>query len=396
MVQERITFSSGVLADYFAGSREAMQPSGNPKNHVTVKDVARKAGVSTATAARVLGGYGSVSDQTREIVLKAARELNYVPNALARSMVKARTGNLGLVVPDIRNAFFSAVAQSVVKSAKRSGHRVIICDTGADYKTECRYLQDLFEQRVDGIILASSVSSGRRHPNLKKAPCPVVLIDRNVEGAGLDCVRTDHEEGAYRAVKHLLSLGHRRIGIVVGTGSESVHFDRRRGYEAALAEEGIPIDEELIKQRDWERGLSAVDELFALADPPTAIFSTNYVITVGVLSDLKRLGKRIPEDVAVVSFDDLELAMLLEAPLTALVQDPALIGTTAMELLLQRVRGERGKDALPQEVVFRPALVVRQSCGAASGGRIAGAEPDVGRSIDRDLDLDSDREKSVV
>ena len=261
-----------------------------------------------------------------------------MPNALARSMVKARTGNLGLVVPDIRNAFFGAIAQSVAKSAKRSGHRVIMCDTGADFKTECGYLQDLIEQRVDGIILASSVPFGRRHPFLKKAPCPVVLIDRNVEGAELDCVRTDHEDGAYRAVKHLLSLGHRRIGIILGTGGESVHQQRLQGYESALAEEGIPIDEELVKRRDWETGLTVVDELLALDEPPTAIFSSNYVVTVGVLTDLKRLGKRIPEDVAVVSFDDIELAMLLEAPLTALIQDPALIGSTAMELLLQRVK----------------------------------------------------------
>ena len=257
----------------------------------------------------MLGEYGSVSEQTREIVLKAARELNYVPNALARSMVKARTGNLGLIVPDIRNAFFGAIAQSVAKKAKKSGHRVIMCDTGADYKTECGYLQDLIEQRVDGIILASSVPFGRRHPYLKKAPCPIVLVDRNVQGAELDCVQTDHEEGAYRAVKHLLSLGHRRVGIVLGTGDESVHRQRLRGYEFALAEEGIPIDEGLIKRRDWERGLAAVDELLAMDEPPTAIFSTNYVVTVGVLSDLKRLGKRIPEDVAVVSFDDIELAM---------------------------------------------------------------------------------------
>lgn len=361
-----------------------MGPPTNLNVQVTVKDVARKAGVSTATAARVLGGYGSVSEQTREIVLKAARELNYVPNALARSMVKARTGNLGLVVPDIRNAFFGTIAQSVAKSAKRSGHRVIMCDTGADYKTECRYLQDLIEQRVDGIILASSVPFGRRHSYLKKAPCPVVLIDRNVEGAELDCVRTDHEEGAYRAVKHLLSLGHRRIGIVLGTGTESVHFQRRRGYEAALKEAGIPLDEELIKRRDWESGLSAVDELLALDEPPTAIFATNYVITVGVLADLKRLGKRIPEDIALLSFDDIELAMLLEAPLTAVIQDPALIGSTAMELLLQRIRGERGREAVPQEVVMRPSLVVRESCGAKA--KIKSGESQVG----------SDQTKHVV
>ena len=197
-----------------------MQARANRRSHVTVKDVAKKAGVSTATAARVLGNYGSVSERAREAVLRAARELNYVPNALARSMVKSRTGNIGLVVPDIRNAFFGAVAQSVVKTAKRAGYRVIICDTGADFKTECAYLRDLVEQRVEGILLASSVGHGRRHDFLKKPPCPVALIDRQVEGVPLDCVRSDHKGGAYHAVSLLIAAGHRQIGVIVGTATE--------------------------------------------------------------------------------------------------------------------------------------------------------------------------------
>lgn len=335
---------------------------------VTVKDVAKRAGVSTATAARVLGNYGSVSERTREAVLKAARELDYVPNALARSMVKSRTGTIGLVVPDIRNAFFGAVAQSVAKSAKRAGFRVIMCDTGADFKTECAYLRDLIEQRVEGIILASCVGHGRRHDYLAKTPCPVVLIDRNIEGVALDCVRSDHKEGAYRAVKHLISIGHRRIGIIVGTGTENVHQQRLEGYRLALLDSGIPFDPALVKQRDWETGLAAVEELLALPEPPTAIFSTNYVVTVGVLTDLKRLGKRIPDDVAVAAFDEIETATLLEAPLTAVAQNPTLIGATAMELLLRRLNGEVG-DPSPQEVVLRPTLIVRESCGH---GRMAG------------------------
>lgn len=329
---------------------------------VTIVDVAKKAGVSTATAARVLGQYGSVSEKTRKIVQQAANELNYVPNALARSMVKLKTHTLGLLVPDIRNAFFGTVAQSVAKSAKKAGYRIIMCDTGADYDTECSYLNDLSQQRVDGIILASSVPFGQRHDMLAKVPCPVVLIDRMVTGANLDCVRADHKQGAYDAIKYLLSLGHRRISIVLGTSEESVHHERFQGYQTALNEAGIEVDPVLVKKRDWEIGLTAVDELFALPEPPTAIFSTNNVITVGVLADLKRLGKRIPDDVAFISFDEIGLASLLETPLTEIAQDPTLIGATAMEILLQRI--DDGDNAMPpQEVIFPPTLIKRASCG---------------------------------
>lgn len=329
---------------------------------ITIHDVAKRANVSSATAARVLGNYGSVSVKTRERVLMAAEELGYVPNALARSMVKLRTSMVGLVLPDIRNAFFSALAQSAEKAARTAHYRVLVCDTGANFAAEESYLQDLYERRVDGIILASSIPRRRPHAGLQRAPVPVVLVDRQVEGVSLDCVRTDHEDGAYRAVKHLIGLGHRRIGIVLGTGGESVHFERLGGYQRALAEAGIANDGSLVKRRDWEVGQGVVEEFLAMREPPTALFTTNNVITTGVLTDLRRLRRRVPDEVAVVGFDDLDLGEALESPLTAVVQNAAMIGSTAMALLLQRMTEA---ESPPQEMVLRPSLVVRSSCGSA-------------------------------
>lgn len=330
---------------------------------VTVKAVAQRAGVSTATAARVLGNYGSVSERMKEKVLNAAQELNYVPNALARSLITLQTHTVGLVVPDIRNTFFAAVARSIENVAKKFGYRVFMCDTDGDFRLETDYLRDLFERRVDGIILASSASLGCRHELVAKSPIPVVLIDRSIRGVELDCIRTNHEGGAYAASKHLIELGHRRIGIVLGTGEESVHRERLNGYRAALDEAGIPFDEALVKRRDWSKGLNTVQELLQAQPRPTAIFTTNNVVTVGVLSDLKRLALRVPEDMAIVAFDDLDVGFLLESPLTVIEQNPSLIGRTAMELLLQRLSGEGG-DLPSQEVIMQPTLTVRASCGS--------------------------------
>lgn len=330
----------------------------------TIKDVARQSGVSVATASRALGNYGSVKEETRRIVLKVAAELNYVPNALARSMVKLRTDTIGLVVPDIRNAFFGAVAQSVAKAAKQEGLRVIVCDTGGDFETECDYLQDLVEQRVDGILLASCAPWDLEHALIDAVSCPVVLVDRVVKGAELDCVRSDHVQGARELIRHLIDLGHRRIGIVLGTGRESVHRERFQGYVQALEAAGITHRSEWVKHRDWEHGLGAVKEFLELGEPPTAIFTTNNVVTVSVLADLKRLGRKVPDEIAVAAFDDLELGNLLETPLTAVVQNPLLIGRTAMEMMLRRLSGEEAQTAAPKTKILQPTLVVRKSCGA--------------------------------
>ena len=186
----------------------------------------------------------------------------------------------------------------------------------------------------------------------------------------LDSVRTNHERGAYIASKHLIDLGHRRIGIVLGTGEESVHRERLSGYRHALDVASIAFDEALVKRRDWSKGLDAVHELLQEEPRPTAIFTTNNVVTVGVLSDLKRLSLRIPEDVAIVAFDDLDVGFLLESPLTVIKQNPSLIGRTAMELLLQRLSGE-DRGLPPQEVIMQPTLTIRSSCGLVKSKKVS-------------------------
>lgn len=329
---------------------------------VTLVDVAKKAHVSVATAARVLGQYGSVGAATREKVLKAAEELGYVPNALARSMVTARTYTIGLVIPDIRNMFFASVARAIEKRAHTENYRLFVCDTDNDMDREEAYLQDLYERRVDGLIVASSAASGHVHKSLKRSTAPVVLIDRELRDVPFDTVRTDHEAGAFLATEHLIKLGHRRIGIVVGTGSESVHEQRVDGYRQALEQHGIPFDPDLVKRRDWETGHESVDELLALSKPPTAIFATNPVVTVAVLVDLKRLRVQVGTDIALVAFDDLDTAELFNPPLTVVAQNPTQIGSTAIDVLLQRISGE--VTGPPQEIIFRPSLLVRGSCGS--------------------------------
>lgn len=328
---------------------------------VTLADVAAKAGVSVATAARVLGQYGSVGAATREKVLKAAEELGYVPNALARSMVTARTYTIGLIIPDIRNMFFATLARSIEKRAHTENYRLFVCDTDNNLSREEAYLRDLYERRVDGLIVASSVGAHHEHPTLARASVPVVLIDRQMRDLSFDTVRTDHEDGAYQAVQYLIARGHRRISIVVGTGTESVHEQRIAGYRRALDQSGITFDPALVKRRDWETGLQSVQELLALPEPPTALFTTNPVVTVGIRIDLKRLGIKVGTEMALIAFDDLDTGELLDPPLTAVTQNPTQIGSTAIDVLLQRISGE--VKGPPQEIIFRSSLVVRGSCG---------------------------------
>lgn len=337
---------------------------------ITVKDVAKKAEVSVATAARVLGGYGSASEATRNRVLEAARLLGYRPNAIARSMVKQHTNTLGLIIPDICNNFFTVLARGVEDVAQRYGYRIVLCNTDELPEHEHTYINELVERRIDGLILASATTSAAHLPSEQVG---LVLVDRQIPGAQGDVVRVDNQYGAYIGVKHLLQLGHRRIGIVVGPETASTTQERLAGYRNALDQAGIAYDPQLVHSSSHTaRGQGATEYLLGLSSPPTALFTANNVVTTRVLLDVRRLGIRVPADLAIVTFDDLELAELVDPPLTVVSQPAYTVGTTAAQLLLSRLE-QPGHRQPPewQEIVFQPSLVVRDSCGRKQTGSAA-------------------------
>ena len=249
----------------------------------TIYDVAKRAGVSAMTVSRVINGKKDVKPETRERVLKAIEEIGYVPNSLARSFVLQRTRTIGLVITDITNPFFTTLARGVEDTAMRNQFSVIFCNTDEDPEKEVLYLELLARKRVDGVILASA--SGKRTPlkSILVRNIPVVLIDREIEGLDdVDIVKGDSVYGAYLLTKHLIELGHRRIGIIVGSKNISTAEDRVEGYKRALKDAGIPLDEELIKFGKYSResGYNFTKELLSLENPPSAIFGGNNFIAV--------------------------------------------------------------------------------------------------------------------
>ena len=333
----------------------------------TIYDVARKAGVSPMTVSRVINGRRGVRPETREKVLRAIEETGYIPNSLARSFVLQQTKTVGLVIPDITNPFFTTLARGVEDTAAKSQFGVIFCNTDESHEKEVMYLEFLARKRVDGVILAPA--SRKRHSLklLLSRNVPVVLVDREIEGLenlDLDIVKGDSVYGAYILTQHLIRLGHRRIGIIVGSREISTAEDRVEGYRKALEEAGIPLDESLIRFSSYseEGGYTATKELLALEHRPTAIFGGNNFIAIGAILAIRELGLRVPEDVALVCFEDIDFLSKVYPFLTVVTQPAYSMGVIATELLIRRIEN-RDKIRERREVVLKPELIIRESAG---------------------------------
>lgn len=331
-----------------------------------IRDVARRAGVSTVTVSRVINNSGAVSDDTREKVQQVIEELGYVPNLLARGLRSKRTDTLALVITDITNPFWTTVARGVEDKAIEDGFSVILCNTDEDPEKQGSYIDILISKRVDGVVIApvnrdvSALSSFSRHG------IPYVVIDARIEGIDTDLVMGDSVGGAYGLVSHLAGLGHRRIAIIAGPEQAPTAEDRLTGYLQALEEWDIPVEDELIKHGsfDQDSGYDLTLELLQLSQRPTALFAGNNVMGLGALIALQEHGIRVPEDMALVAFDELPLLAVLHPFLTVADQQPYKMGIIATELLLERLTGKRQE---PREIMLEAKLILRES----SGGRIA-------------------------
>jgi LacI family transcriptional regulator len=329
----------------------------------TMTDVANKAGVSVATVSRALKGDGSaVSPETRERVLRAVAELDYHPNHLPRNL-RARSSRIfGLVISDIGNPFFTAIARGCEDVAQREGYNLVLSNTDEDEQRELASLQTMAAERAAGVVLASTGRENAGVRRLISTGIPVVALDRRIEGVHVDTVVVDNETAAYEAVRHLIRLGHERIAMVGGPEEASPIRERQAGYERALREHRLRHSHGLVRYGDLRErgGHRATLELLASDDPPTAIFSVNNLTTLGVLTAIRELGRRAPDDVSVLGFDDVPTGELLDPPLTVVRQPTYQLGARATELLLRRVREP---EAPVQEVVLAASLVIRPSTG---------------------------------
>jgi len=329
-----------------------------PKS-VTIADVAKKAGVSTMTVSRAINNKGEITEATRQKVLQAAADLAYRPSRIARSLVTRRTMQIGLVVPDITNPFFSQIALGAQNAAWEAGYNLLLLNTMEDLEREEAILDLLEESQVDGVILCSSrLPATHLERQLTKQPA-TVLINRRVEGGAAGLIYVNDEFGARRAVNHLIAGGREKIALLSGPPQSFSGRHRRQGYIKALEIAGLPIDENLQIPCDPtpEGGLAACTTLLKRHSDVEALFCYNDLVAVGALQACAALGRTVPDDIAVIGVDDIPLASLISPRLTTLKTPKYDIGLSAVELLLQCLQGQNEQP--PR--FFEQKFVVRES-----------------------------------
>jgi LacI family transcriptional regulator, galactose operon repressor len=339
--------------------------------NVTISDVARLSGVSSMTVSRVINRSERVRPETRRRVEQAIDELGYVPSRLARGLSRQKTGTLALIVPDVANPFFTLIVRGAEDVARRADYRMILCDTRADLTIERGVIEEMIAHRVEGIVIAPVSDRSRSHlRRLASFGLPFVLIDRTVAGVDCDVVLGDSIGGARQLVEHLLALGHRRIGFIFESEEVSTARDRHRGYLQALEAAGVPLDLSLVVRStvDPSGGLDGMRRLLALEQPPTAVFTVNNLVAVGAIEAVRANGLEVPDDVALVCFDDIEYASRLYPFLTVMAQPAETLGTLGTQLLLDRIEG-RARDG-SRAVVLPAQFIVRRSCGAVRTAHI--------------------------
>jgi DNA-binding LacI/PurR family transcriptional regulator len=328
----------------------------------TIADVAERSGVSTATVSRVLSGAVPARDATRERVLAAARELEYRPSGIARALKRSETRTIGLLITDIGNPFFPQIVRAIEDEAHQRGYGVVLCNAADDPDRELAYLDILLERRVDGLIVASARTTRRHASRLAAVPMRVVLVNSDVVAEGLPGITVAHRHGARMAAEHLLALGHRRLAHVTAPSSQAAAARQRlAGVTDALRAAGLDPSSLLVAGGDEhvDGGAQATELLLAEHPAPTGIVCYNDLTAVGALRAIHAAGLRVPHDVSVVGFDDIELAAWTDPPLTTIRQPTDALGRWAVERLTAAAPPSRTAE----RVVLEPTLVVRGSTG---------------------------------
>jgi DNA-binding LacI/PurR family transcriptional regulator len=312
---------------------------------LNIKAIAEKAGVSTATVSRVLSGFPGVREKTKKKVMKITSELNYEVDGIARSLRQKKTFKIGVIVGDVLSQFYTVLAKSIEDIAHKYGYSMILCNGDDDPEKELNYLKVLRSSRVDGIIIAPTGKNAGYINNLLQSNIKIVLIDRLIEGVDCDAVLVDNEKGAYTAVKYLIDKGYKKIAIIDGFIDRTTGKERLKGYLRALNENNIPRNDDFIKIRDFKKrsGIVFANELLENKNKPEAIFVANLELTLGAILSIKSLGLKIPDDIAVIGFDDSDWAQILEPPLTLISQPVYDLGETAAEMLIKNIENDNSK-----------------------------------------------------
>lgn len=349
--------------------RAKLEP-GSEEMDLTIKDIAKMAHVSPATVSRVLNHSAPVHEKTRKVIEQIISENHYSPNVLAQGLSQNQSNTVGVIVPDICNPFFCEVIKGISSVADQHDLQIILCNTDENPKKEAEFLVDLKQQKVQGIIITPISESNEfnlQYLNLLESiGTPIVLVDRDVKYSSFDGVFIDNVKGAFDAVSALIHEGHRKIAIIAGPKTSKPGRDRLRGYYKAFDLNHIPISESLIYYGDFqqESGYVLTQNILKLPDHPTAIFSCNNLMTLGVLKALREKSLRIPDDISLVGFDRIELLDILGYPISYITRQTDEMGQIAMNLLLERIekkeRAEAEGDAM-RRITLRPHLILKGS-----------------------------------
>ena len=335
---------------------------------VTLQDVARHASVSTATVSRVLADKPYVSEETRQRVLDSVKILGYQPNRVARSLRAQSAKTIGLIISDIQNPFFTALVRAVEDVAYAHGYPIFLCNSDEDLDKETLYIDLMCAERVAGVVISPTRETNTPCRKLVEAGIPLVSVDRRIHDLDVDAVTVDNYGASFELAVHLLDHGHRRIGAVFGPPTTTTGRERREGFVRALKARGLPVCAELVCSGSPKESLGYrfAQHVLSSSDPPTALYAGNNLLAMGALRAIQEFGLRIPQDVALVSFDELDWMSLVRPALTVVAQPIYELGSRATGLLLERIQdGSRPT----QNVVLSPRLLVRQSSAYRREGR---------------------------
>lgn len=331
--------------------------------NMTIKDVASKAGVSVTTVSHVINKTRFVSEELVERVLLAMEELKYQPNTLARSLRMGETKTIGLIIPDNSNPFFADVSRTVEDIGFERGYSVFLCNSDGLLEKEAAYISMLITKQVDGVVYIPASGSQSHLLSLTSRGIPVVVVDRDIPDLEADVVLIDNEQGGYEATRYLLGLGHKKIACITGPPQLAPSAARVKGYQRALQECCLPVRSEYILPGDFRArgGEMAMHGLLKLPDKPTAVFSCNDLMAIGALRILRKHNIKVPQQISIIGFDDIDMASEIVPALTTVAQPAVDLATCAADLLIARL--QKGQACVEfKRRVLDARLVIRDSC----------------------------------
>ncbi|SHK33565.1 LacI family DNA-binding transcriptional regulator [Tepidibacter formicigenes] len=333
---------------------------------VTIKDIARKAGVSRTTVSRVLNDSGYVKDETRQKVLKVIKELNYTPSAIARSLSTNKTNTIGVIVPEINNPFFGEIIKGVSQVADEHDLNIILCNTDDNREKELKALKLLKEQRIQGIIITPTYAEDQFNSEylstLENLGIPVILLDGHVKYTDFSGIFIDHVKGAYDATKALIEAGHKKIAIINGRKNYKITIDRLKGYKKALDEYNIAIKDKYISYGDFEykSAYKATKQILKMDDRPTAVFVTSNMMILGSIRAFYEENINIPQDMAIIGFDKIDAINIIGMNISFVIGPSIEMGKAGMKMLIDNLDNKKSREEIKRITLF-PELVLKGS-----------------------------------